>query len=135
MEVAKKLAPLEVEVSARPGRRTFTAEYKGKVLEEIDRCKGPGEIGAILRREGLYSSHLVQWRRARREMGNAELAPKERGPKAKGPDERDRKIAELERENAKLKTRAKKAEALVELQKKVSELLGIDLADSSEEKS
>jgi len=135
MEAVKSMAPREVEVSAKPKRRKFTAEYKRKILEEIDRCTEPGEIGAVLRREGLYSSHLVEWRRIRREAGNAGLAPKKRGPQPKVVDERDRKIAELERQNAKLMARAKKAEALVELQKKVSELLGIDLADSSEENS
>lgn len=129
------MAPREVEVSAKPKRRKFTAEYKRKILEEIDRCTEPGEIGAILRREGLYSSHLVEWRRARREFGNAGLAPKKRGPQPKLVDERDRKIAEQQREIARLTARAKKAEALLDLQKKVSELLGIDLADSSEENS
>jgi len=81
---------------------------------EIGRCKGPGETGAILPRKGLYSSHLVQCRRARQKLGDAGLAPKKRGPKTKVSDERDRKIAELERDNSKLKTRARKAEALVE---------------------
>ena len=135
MEAVKSMAPREVEVSAKPKRRKFTAEYKRQLLEEIDRCTEPGQVGAILRREGLYSSHLVEWRRARREFGNAGLVPKQRGPKQTAVDERDRKIAELERQNAKLTVRAKKAEALLELQKKVSELLGIDLADSSEENS
>ena len=135
MEAAKSMAPREVEVSAKPKRRKFTAEYKRKILEEIDRCTEPGAIGEILRREGLYSSHLVEWRRAWREFGNAGLVPKQRGPKPIVVDDRDRKIAEQQREIAKLTARAKKAEALLELQKKVSELLGIDLADSSEENS
>lgn len=121
----------EVEVADRAKRRKFTAEYKRRILEETDKAN-PGEIGAILRREGLYSSQLVDWRRARRFAELEALAPKKRGPAPKPVDERDRKIAELERENAKLKKRAVRAEALVELQKKVSDLLGIQLPDPDE---
>lgn len=93
-------------------------------MREADRCTKPGEIGALLRREGLYSSLLTAWRAAR-DRGELEgLSPRKRGPKVAPPDPRDRKIAELERDNVRLSKRAERAEALVELQKKVAALLG-----------
>ena len=124
----------ETEVSAKARRRRFTAEYKRKVLAEADACTKPGEIGALLRREGLYSSHLVGWRRARVRGVLAGLAPKKRGPVAKAINPLVRKVAELEREILRLRRRADRAEALVELQKKVSELLGIQLPKPDEER-
>jgi transposase-like protein len=135
VETGKELAGVaEVEVLAKPVRRVFTAEYKRRVLKEVDSCKGFGEVGALLRREGLYSSHLSAWRAAR---GRGELggtSAKKRGPVAQPVDARDRRIVELERENRKLVKRADRAEALVAVQKKVSELLGIQL-DGLDEKS
>jgi transposase len=120
----------ETEVSAKARRRQFTAEYKRKVLAEAETCTKPGEIGALLRREGLYSSHLVAWRRAR--DSGAGLAPKKRGPVAKIPHPLERKVVELERSLARAERRAQRAEGLVELQKKVSELLGIQLPKPDE---
>lgn len=119
----------ETEVVAKPERRRFTAEYKRRIVQEADRCREPGEVAALLRREGLYSSHLAAWRAARRRGELAGLAPKARGPKPTRPDPRDRKITELERENRRLQARAERAEALVELQKKVSDLLGVPLPE------
>ena len=114
----------EVEVVAQAERRRFTAEYKRRIVREADRCTKPGEIGALLRREGLYSSLLTTWRAAR-DRGELEgLSPRKRGPKVAPPDPRDRKIAELERDNVRLSKRAERAEALVELQKKLAALLG-----------
>ena len=114
----------ETEVVAKAQRRRFTAEYKRRIVREADRCTTPGAIGALLRREGLYSSHLTTWRAAR-DRGELEgLAPKKRGPKALPPDPRDKKIAEQEREIGKWRKRAERAEALVEVQKKVAALLG-----------
>ncbi len=114
----------EVEVVAKAERRRFAAEYKRRIVREADRCTKPGEIGALLRREGLYSSHLVTWRAAR-DRGELEgLSPKKRGPKVAPPDPRDKKIAELERDNVRLTKRAERAEAFVEVQKKVAALLG-----------
>lgn len=117
------------EVAEKARRRTFTAEYKRQILREADGCKQPGDVSALLRREGLYSSHLTEWRRAR-ERGELAGATKRRGPAPKpAPDERDRRIAELERENARLDHRARRAEAMVDLQKKVAmflETLGSD---------
>ena len=124
----------ETEVTAKARRRKFTAEYKRKVLAEAEACTKPGEIGALLRREGLYSSHLVEWRRAREGGALAGLAPRKRGPAAKVPHPLERKVAELQREVARATRRAERAEGLVELQKKVSELLGIQLPKPDEEK-
>jgi transposase-like protein len=122
----------EVEVAEKAVRRQFSAEYKRKILKEADACTQEGEIGALLRREGLYSSHLAVWRAARDRGEIAGLAPKKRGPKAVPPDPRDRKIVELERETRRLKSRLERAEALVDLQKKVSAILGIALPESDE---
>lgn len=122
----------EVEVSAKAGRRRFTAEYKRRVLQEADACSKSGELGALLRREGLYSSHLAAWRAARGRGELAGLAPRRRGPKAKPTDPRDKRIAELERELKRSQARAERAEALVEVQKKLSQLLGIDLPETDE---
>ena len=129
-----KMAP-EVEVSAKAKRRRFPAEYKKKILDEAERCHKPGEIGALLRREGLYSSHLAKWRTDAAAGGVLALAPKKRGPKSSPPDPRDKKIVELERQLARANKRAERAEGLVELQKKVSELLGIQLPTSDEKNS
>jgi transposase-like protein len=115
----------ETEVAEKARRRQFTVEFKRRIVKEADACKAPGEVGALLRREGLYSSHLTTWRAAR---DRGELAPgataKKRGPQAVVPDPRDKRIAELERENAKLAKRAERAEAIAEIQKKVAALLG-----------
>ena len=117
----------EVEVLAKPVRRRFTVEYKRRIVKEADSCKGSGEIGELLRREGLYSSHLSAWRAARDRGELAGNVPRRRGPAPKPVDPRDKRIVELERANRKLAKRAERAEALVEVQKKVSELLGIQL--------
>ncbi len=111
-------------VDEKPKRRRFTAEYKLRILREADRCKAPGDLGALLRREGLYSSHLTAWRRERDRVTKAALAARKRGPKAKVVDPKTR---QLERENARLKRRLQQAEALLDFQKKLSELLGIPL--------
>lgn len=111
------------EVPERARRRTFTAEYKRQILREADNVKQPGDVSALLRREGLYSSHLTEWRKAR-DRGELGGGTKRRGPAPRpAPDARDRRIAELERENAKLDKRARRAEAMVELQKKVALLM------------
>ena len=117
----------EVEVLAKATRRRFSAEYKLRILREAEVCTRPGEIGALLRREGLYSSNLTTWR-AQRERGDLlGLAPKRRGPAPKAKNPLAPKVAALEREVTRYKARAERAEALVELQKKVAEFLGIEL--------
>ncbi len=114
----------DVQVAAKPRRRTYTAEYKRRLLKEADACTTAGAVGALLRREGLYSSHLVVWRRARARGELAGLAPKTRGRKPTPVDPRDRKITEIERQLSAMTGRAERAEALVELQKKLAVLLG-----------
>ena len=114
----------DVQVVAKARRRVFTAEYKRRILKAADACATPGAVGALLRREGLYSSHLVVWRRARARGELAALTPKKRGRKPTPVDPRERKIAELERHLAQVTARADRAEALVELQKKLAALLG-----------
>ena len=113
------------EVSEKARRRTFPVEYKRRIVKEADACRAPGEIGALLRREGLYSSQLASWRTAR---DRGELAPgaatKKRGPIAIPVDPRDKKIAELERDLVRQTKRAERAEAIAEIQKKVAALLG-----------
>lgn len=109
---------VETEVVAKAQRRRFTAAEKVRVLKEADGCTKPGELSALLRREGLYSSHLSQWRAARRRGELAGLTPRARGPKPKPVDPRDRKLAELERENRRLQARLERAEGLIEVQKK-----------------
>jgi transposase-like protein len=117
----------ETEVTAKAARRRFTATEKLRVLKEADRCTKPGELGALLRREGLYSSHISAWRQARQRGELAGLTPGPRGPKPKPVDPRDRKIAELERETRRLRARLERAEGLIEVQKKVAALLGTPL--------
>jgi transposase len=117
----------ETEVSAKRTRRRFTAKEKKAILESADACTKTGELGALLRRKGVYSSSLSSWRRAR-EAGELDgLAPKRRGPVAKQPTAAEKEVVELRRTLAKAEARVKRAEAMLEIQKKVSELLGIQL--------
>ena len=115
-----------IEVVAKATRRRFTVEYKRKIVREADACKTSGAVGALLRREGLYSSHLTTWRAAR-ERGELVGAPKKRGPVRRVADPRDKRITELERERTRWQQRAERAEALVELQKQMAALLGTPL--------
>jgi transposase len=96
--VAAETAPPDPEVVARPAKRTFTAAYKQQILREADQCK-PREIGALLRREGLYRSHLQKWREQRERAEQEAFTPKKVGRKAKQPDPAAKRLAELEREN------------------------------------
>lgn len=114
-------------VSEKPVRRRFTAEYKLRMLREADGCTAPGQLGALLRREGLYSSHLTTWRQQREEGTLAGLAPKRRGRK---PSPEAPLVAEnerLQRENQRLTAKLRQAETIIEVQKKLSEILGIPL--------
>ncbi len=126
------LSTSEVEVMAKPTRRRYSAEYKLRILREADASTRPGEIGALLRREGLYSSNLTAWRK-QQEKGKLEgLSQKRRGPLPKEKNPLADKVKALERETARLRARAERAEGLVELQKKVSEILGIELKHNGE---
>jgi transposase-like protein len=111
------------EVVPKAKRRRFSAKYKQRILEEADNCTEPGQTGALLRREGLYSSHLSTWRR-QREQGLLEaLSPKRRGRKRK--DELEREVAKLRRENERLQASLEKSEMIIDVQKKLSRLLGL----------
>jgi transposase-like protein len=118
--------PPDPQVEASPTRRRFTVEDKLRILREADRCKAPGAIGALLRREGLYSSILSAWRRQRDEGALAAGRGRKRGPK---PRATDPKFKQLERENQRLQRRLAHAEAIIAVQKKVSEWLEITLPD------
>jgi transposase-like protein len=111
--------------TALPRRRTFTGEYRAAVLAECDAATEPGAIGAILRREGLYSSHLVDWRRRRAEGGLSGLAPKKTGrpPKDQIARGAENEIARLRRENAALEEKLRRSQIIVEAQKKLAEVL------------
>jgi transposase-like protein len=118
-------------VPEKPVRRRFTAEYKLRILQEADRCTDPGQLGALLRREGLYSSHLNTWRQQREQGTLAGLRPKQRGRK---PTPDSTLVAEnerLRRENQRLTAKLQQAETIIEVQKKLSEILGASLPPQS----
>ena len=116
------------EVAAKATRRRFTAAYKMSIVEKADACETPGEIGALLRREGLYSSHLSAWRKAAREGSLRGLA-KKRGPKPSGRKREARKVRKLARENARLREELRKARIIIDVQGKVAGLLGVSPGD------
>jgi len=114
-------------------KRHYTAEYKRRILQEYEACTEPGARGALLRREGLYSSNLSNWRRQRERGELAGLAARKRGPKA---DPQAVENARLRRENERLKKRLEQAELIIDVQKKVSQLLGIEIcATEAEERN
>ena len=117
-------------VSEKPVRRRFTAEYKLRILREADRCTESGQLGALLRREGLYSSHLSTWRQQRDEGTLAGLTPKRRGRKANPDAPLIAENQRLKRETQRLAARLRQAETIIEVQKKLSEILGIPLPPS-----
>ena len=117
------------EVGVKAERRRFTAEYKLRVLEEADACHQPGEVGALLRREGLYSSHLTTWRQQRDRGALQGLAPAKRGRKS---DPQAAEIARLKRENERLRAKLERAELIIDVQKKVSQMLGLPATESDE---
>jgi transposase-like protein len=118
------IGALDPEVTERAKRRRFTAEYKLRILRKADACKGDGDVGALLRREGLYSSQLSAWRRRRDELAKTGLKAGKRGPKGKVVDPQ---VKQLKRENARLKRRLDRVELMLDIQKKASEMLGIPL--------
>ncbi len=114
------------EVPAKARRRQYSAAYKKRILEAADRCSAPGEIGALLRREGLYSSLLSKWRQQRASGAASALEPKKRGRKARPVDPQAKRIAELERETVRLRKKLEQAETIIAVQKKLSQLLSSD---------
>ncbi len=121
------------ELTDRPRRRTFTVQDKLRILAETDRAADSGRIGAILRREGLYSSILTDWRRQRDAGAFGALVPARRGRKTPEPNPLTADVLLLQRENVRLRLRLTRAEAIIDLQKKVADLLGIPLAPSDGE--
>ena len=128
------MEPQETEVVAKAKRRRFTAQRKREIVRSADACKKPGEVGALLRREGLYSSHLSTWRRELEKQELAALEPKKRGPKGVPVDPKEHELATLRREISALKSRAERAELLVAIQKKVSQILGVELPKLDEDR-
>lgn len=112
----------DTEVAAKAVRRQFSAAYKLRILQEAEACP-PGEVGALLRREGLYSSHLTTWKRQQAAGQLAGLTPKPRGPK---PNLEAEALKRLRKENERLQRRLQQAEAIIEAQKKLSQLLGLN---------
>lgn len=135
-EAERSVAPGETkitpdpEVVAKAHRRQFTADYKRRILAEADSTRQPGAIGALLRREGLYSSHLTHWRQ-QRDRG---LAPRRRGPQSRR-DPLFEQVRQLKQENGRLTQRLARAELIIDVQKKVSSLLGISLATVGNDES
>ena len=123
MSQETRIEMADPEVVRKAKRRQFSARYKLRILEEAENCAERGQLGALLRREGLYSSHLTTWRR-QREKGQLEaLSLKRRGPKPQ--DALEERLAKLRRENERLKARLERAETIIEVQKKLSCLLGL----------
>jgi transposase len=117
------------EVPEQAKRRRFSAKYKLNILHKADSCIEKGQLGALLRREGLYSSHLMTWRRQREEGSLQGLAPKKRGRKA-NPNRKSKRETQLEGEVRRLRRQLEQAETIIEIQKKVASLLGIPLKSS-----
>ena len=132
MSKVLKLGNGEVELS-RPKRRKYSAEYKLRILAEVEACSLSGQVAALLRREGLYSSHLTYWWKQRGAGTLSVLEPIKPGPKPKPQNLDEARAKVLEKENRVLKRKLKRAELLLEIQKKASELMGITLASQFED--
>jgi len=119
------------EVVVQAKRRRFTAEYKHRIVSEAEQAKGSGQIGALLRREGLYSSTLTAWRRERASVVRQALTPQKRGPKSKR-DPVQQEVQKLQKENARLTEELRKAALIIDVQKKLGTLLGWPLPTKEE---
>lgn len=126
MAVAASETP-EVEVPEKPRRRRFTADYKLAILREADGCTEAGDMGALLRREGLYSSHVTTWRQQRERGVLVALGPKQRGRKPKRTETQAQELTKVRRQKAALERKLKQAELVIAIQKKVSAMLEIPL--------
>jgi len=125
-------AVADPEVPEKASRRKFAADYKLRILKEAETCHGPGQLGALLRREGLYSSHLTTWRRQAERGSLQALSPRRRGPTPPKPNPLTKRVATLEKETQHLRHKLKQAETIIEAQKKIAEILGaIDSKDGS----
>ena len=114
------------EVPEKARRRRFGGAYKLRILQAVDACSESGEIGALLRREGLYSSHLSKWRQQRDAGALEGLRPRKRGRKPRPVDPQAKRITQLERENERLQRKLEQAEIIIDVQKKLSRILGTD---------
>jgi transposase-like protein len=123
-------APPDPEVVDKPSRRRFTPAYKLGIVEEAERCTEPGAVGRLLRREGLYTSHLAAWRKAAR-SGSLKALSKKRGRKPSERNPLEEKLRKLERENARLEKELHKAHLIIDVQGKVAGLLGLSLEDGT----
>jgi transposase len=129
----REARPPDPEVVPQAKRRQFTAKYKLRILEEADRCTERGQIGELLRREGLYSSHLSKWRQQRARGQLQGLAPKKRG--CKGQDPSVAELARLRRENERLRAQLEQAEIIIDVQKKLAQLLGLNTDETENDES
>jgi hypothetical protein len=120
-------------VVATARRRQFTSGDKRRILEAADRCTQPGEIGALLRKEGIYSSHLSTWRKQRAADERAALAPQKRGRKADPVQAEDRRVLQLTEENDRLRRKLAQANAIIDVQKKLCALLGLPTDETPNE--
>jgi transposase len=122
---ASRVVAPDPEVAEKHSRRRFSAKYKLSILQQADDCAEPGQLGALLRRQGLYSSNLTTWRKQQEQGMLSGLAPKKRGRKNKPRNPLAEQIARLEKENHKLRLKLKQAETIIDVQKKISQILGI----------
>ncbi|MDN5938929.1 MAG: transposase [Salinisphaera sp.] len=127
-----RVHPPDPEVVAKPRRRQFSAQYRLRILEEADRCAEPGAVGRLLRREGLYSSHLTAWRKARRRGSLQGLSPSKRGAKSAKRNPLEGKVRELEAKVTRLEKELRTAHTILDVQGKVAGLLGFSLKDGKD---
>jgi transposase-like protein len=129
-QTGKAEADIKTEVVAKAKRRQHSAEYKLRILQELDECKGTGTAGALLRREGLYSSLVSKWREQREGGSLSGLSEHRRGPKV---DPNAAELVRLQRENKRLKEQLERAELIIDVQKKVAQLVGTTPPPKNEE--
>lgn len=121
------------EVVATAKRRSFSKAEKLRILADADACVVPGEIGALLRREGIYSSHLATWRKQRQAAGDTNALARKRGPKVDASAVQERRVLELEKQVERLQAKLVKADLIIDVQKKLSILLGLSTDDTPSE--
>jgi transposase len=134
-EDASSIVPPDPEVAATAKRRQFSPSERRRILAAADRCNKNGEIGALLRREGIYSSQLATWRKRREAIEHAALTPHKRGPKADPAIAETRRVLELTRDNERLRRKLAQAHTIIDVQKKLCTLLGLPTAEDSQEES
>ncbi len=134
-DASSMVAPMNPEVVATAKRRQFSPSERRRILTAADRCNKNGEIGALLRREGIYSSQLATWRKRREATEHAALAPQKRGPKADPALAESRRVAELTKDNERLRRKLAQAHTIIDVQKKLCTLLGLPTAEDRQEES